>query len=173
MHHLIIRDHALGQSAFPVHQQRHVQPALIRCRLASPERSIVAGKSATSCAVFHGAASVVTDEDDERVFGDAQLIQQVDQSADVVIHVFENGDVVAAQETDTPVKSLVHPGLGRGGRLRFIDAKRTVHGVVGEVTEERGILGGVLSNELFGPPGEQLGRVPFGGAIGFAIVQDL
>ena len=60
---------------------------------------------------------VVTDKNNERIVSDSQLIQQVDQATDVVIHVFENRDVVAAEETDAPVEGLLYPSLGSGGRL--------------------------------------------------------
>ena len=170
VHHLVIGNDALRDSAFPVYEKGNAQASLKGGRLSSAVLTIVAGIPSSGGAFLHGAASVIADKDDERVIGSFQFIENVDQFADVMIHVLENCNVVTAQKADASVNCLVDPLFGCRRWLRFIGADGTVHRIVSEVAEKRLLFSDTFANESLCPFREQLGGVTCG-IILLAVVQ--
>ena len=105
--------------------------------------------------VFEDAA-VVTGEDDEGVVGKVQLVQGVEDLADAVVHVLDEGDEFG-------------PDVGHAwlAGFDFFDPvgrwlNGVVRGVVSEIEEEGGVFRAAGGDVIHGPLGEEVGCMALG-----------
>ena len=97
----------LLELVLPIHEKRHTETTLIGRALATTEGTIIAGKSAAR-AFRHLAGPIVTDKDDEGIFPNLELVKQIHQLADIVIHVLEHRDIVTVKNTPRPIALSTH-----------------------------------------------------------------
>ena len=70
-------DHALGDSSWPLHGERHTATPFKHRLFAQPKRFVAA--------VFGHAGTVVAEEDNQRVLVKAVLLLRIQDSADAVV----------------------------------------------------------------------------------------
>ncbi len=127
----MLPDHlASGDSVGPAYQHRRADAAFVGGALAALHAAVPA----------RPVGAVVAKVDNDRVVGDAHVVQLVEQTADIPINVLAHGqsraDVAevlllgfAVAHLELEVLELVPPAIG--------NLHRGMRGVVGEVAEER------------------------------------
>ena len=104
-------------------------------------------------------AAVVVGEEDERVAGQAQLLQHAGDPSDALVGALDHRHVVGPRARVLLVR-LHEPRVSRRDRRLVGHLERPVRGVVGDLEEERTLR--VLLNEADRPLGDQIGHVSVG-----------